>query len=170
MVVCRTILAFPTLPSPVNALLSVLVAGLPPAFLYRRLRVYLQRPRISFESPLWHDRQMQNSGRDDASRTTGTLAVFFHPSTPRAGRPSGCLAVRVLPPCGFRTPSWRASLSVFVPLRSFPILSSDSDLSVGGFRVTGDSRYAHSFRVSKGWQPQLSTKGKPLPHQKMTSS
>lgn len=83
MVVCRTIQAFPTSPSPVNALPSVLVAGLPPAFLSRRFRVYLRRPRISFESPLWYDRriaELRSGRRVPYHRDTGRFLPPFHPS------------------------------------------------------------------------------------------
>jgi hypothetical protein len=47
---------FQLCPVPICSALRFLVAGLPPAFIYRRFRVYLKEPRIPFESPLWYDR------------------------------------------------------------------------------------------------------------------
>lgn len=59
--------------------------------------------------------------------------------------------------------------SVSVPPRGFPNPSDESDLAVGGFRVTGGSQYGRARQVSKGLKARLSTVREPLRHEKMTS-
>lgn len=76
-------------PVPICSALRFLVAGLLPAFLYRRFHVYLKEPRIPLESPLWYDRfSWQNPvwvtrpvppGRCPFS---STLAAFWRVSLP----------------------------------------------------------------------------------------
>jgi len=131
-------------PVPICSALRFLVAGLPPAFIYRRLRVYLKEPRIPLESPLWYDRFFwQNPVRVTRPVPPGrcpfpsTLSTFR-----RVGLPVGSLSV-LLQSCDcFRSFSLLQSCDCF---RSSDLLRSrdrfrsfcDSNLSVGGLLSNG---------------------------------
>ncbi len=56
LVDCSPPRPFQLRPVPICSALRFLVAGLLPAFIYRRFRVYLKESRVPIESPLWYDR------------------------------------------------------------------------------------------------------------------
>ena len=74
-------------PVPICSALRFLVAGLLPAFLYRRFHVYLKESRIPLESPLWYDRfSWQNPVRVTRPVPPGRCPVTFHPLCFQTGR------------------------------------------------------------------------------------
>ena len=103
-----------------------------PAFIYRRLRVYLKEPRLPLESPLWYDRfSWQNPVRVTRPVPPGrcpfcsTLAAVR-----RVSLPAGSLSVR-LQPCGcFRPCGLLRPLGRFRP-------SCDAGLAAGGLLLNG---------------------------------
>jgi hypothetical protein len=97
--VCITIQAFPTSSGP--ALVPPFGCQsrtLPSAFLYRRTRRLSQGTANPFRAtPMVRPLCLAEPGRGDASCTTRTLAVFFHPPYRPAGQPSGIRAFRFGP-------------------------------------------------------------------------
>jgi hypothetical protein len=90
VVVCRTTQAFPTSTGPASVLpFGCQPRTLPSAFLYRRRWRLSQGTAYPHRvTPMVRPLCLAEPGRGDASRTTGTLAVFFHPSCLPAGQPS----------------------------------------------------------------------------------
>ena len=105
---------FQLCPVPICSALRFLVAGLPPAFIYRRYSRLSQGIACSYRVTLMvRPLLLAEPGPGDASCTTWTLSVIFHPLHFRAGRPSSKSAF--------------SSRSVFQPLqifRSFPAFQS----------------------------------------------
>ena len=97
--VCITTQAFPTSSGP--ALVPPFGCQsrtLPSAFLYRRTRRLSQGTANPFRAtPMVRPLCLAEPGRGDASCTTRTLAVFFHPPYRPAGQPSGIRAFRLVP-------------------------------------------------------------------------
>jgi hypothetical protein len=90
--------------------------ALPPAFLYRRLRVYLKEPRLPLESPLWYDRfSWQNP-----VRVTHSVPPECWPFRFPIYRPAGR-------PWVVRFPSF-SSLATFIFLPATPLKSNVSCL------------------------------------------
>ena len=135
---------FQLCPVPICSALRFLVAGLLPAFIYRRFRVYLKESRFPFESPLWYDRfSWQNPVRVTRPVPPGrcpfssTLSTFR-----RVGLPVDSLSVRFRS-CDLLRPSFRFQpfglLLPSVRFRPFGLLRSScvSNLSVGGLLSNG---------------------------------
>ena len=130
-------------PVPICSALRFLVAGLLPAFVYRRISRLSQGTANSFRVTLMvRPLLLAEPGPGDASCTTWTLSVFFHPLHFQAGRPSSFLAVRSFP--AFQPSPSESSLSTFFfrfgpfdPLRSCcdPNLAAGGLLSNGGFKL-----------------------------------
>jgi hypothetical protein len=131
-------------PVPICSALRFLVAGLLPAFIYRRLRVYLKEPRIPFESPLWYDRfSWQNPVRVTRPVPPGrcpfssTLFAFR-----RVGLQANSHSVRFRS-CDLLRPSVRfRSRDLLLPSvrfrpRGLLRSSCDPSLSVGGLLSNG---------------------------------
>jgi hypothetical protein len=90
-------------------------------------------------------------GPGDAPRTTGALAVFFHPpAVRRVGLPAASRSVR----SGPRGPS---------------LPSCESGLAAGGLHLTGDSNYSDGGAVSKAKTTHLNSVFQ-SPHYKKISS
>ena len=80
-------------PVPICSALRFLVAGLPPAFIYRRVSRLSQGIAFSYRVTLMvRPLLLAEPGPGDASCTTWTLSVFFHPLHFQAGRPSSRFA------------------------------------------------------------------------------
>lgn len=143
-------------PVPICSALRFLVAGLLPAFLYRRFRVYLKEPRIPLESPLWYDRfSWQNPVRVTRPVPPGrcpfssTLAAFR-----RVGLPARSHSLRFGPcdplqssarlrPCDLLRSSDRFRLFSLLRLPAIPTLR------LVGFRLTGELKLLSSMRFVK---------------------
>ncbi len=79
-------------PVPICSALRFLVAGLLPAFIYRRFSRLSQGTASSYRVTLMvRPLLLAEPGPGDASCTTWTLSVFFRPLRFRAGRPSSRL-------------------------------------------------------------------------------
>ncbi len=84
---------FQLCPVPICSALRFLVAGLLPAFIYRRLARLSQGTANSYRVTLMvRPLLLAEPGPGDASCTTWTLSVVFHPFYFRAGRPSSKFA------------------------------------------------------------------------------
>jgi len=143
-------------PVPICSALRFLVAGLLPAFIYRRFRVYLKESRVPIESPLWYDRFFwQNPVRVTRPVPPGRCPFSFALSTfRRVGLPADSYSVLLWFFACFRS---RDLLQTFNHFRSFDLLrfpvcfrscdllqtfnrfrsSYDPNLSVGGFLSNG---------------------------------
>ena len=134
---------FQLCPVPICSALRFLVAGLLPAFIYRRISRLSQGTANSYRVTLMvRPLLLAEPGPGDASCTTWTLSVLFHPLHLQAGRPSSLFAFRSLP--AFRPSPSVSSLSTFFfrfrsrdPLRSScdPNLAAGGLLSNGGFKL-----------------------------------
>lgn len=138
-------------PVPISSALRFLVAGLPPAFIYRRVSRLSQGIAFSYRVTLMvRPLLLAEPGPGDASCTIWTLSVFFHPLHLQAGRPSGRLALRSFPVS--RPSPYVSGLTTFsVRFRSYDLLRSscDPNLAAGGFHVTGDLNYSWEEELSK---------------------
>ena len=131
-------------PVPICSALRFLVAGLPPAFIYRRFRVYLKESRFPLESPLWYDRFFwQNPVRVTRPVPPGrcpfssTLSTFR-----RVGLPVYSLSVRFRPfGLLLPIPAFRPSSSVS-GLSTLSVLPATPTLRLVGFCLTGDLSYS----------------------------
>jgi len=150
---CRSALAFLTSSGSAFVLpFGCQSRALPPAFLSRRRSVYLKGPRIPIESPSWYDRfSWQNPVRVTHS-VPPECWPFPKPYCGPAGRPSA------------------VSLSVRFRPRGLLLPSGDPDLSVGGFHLTGDSRYSWREFMSKPNQAHLRDQIHLPLHQEKTSA
>jgi len=85
-------------PVPICSALRFLVAGLPPAFISRRISRLSQGIAFSYRVTLMvRPLLLAEPGPGDASCTTWTLSVSFRPRCFQAGRPSNRFAIRSFP-------------------------------------------------------------------------
>ena len=133
--------------------LRFLVAGLPPAFVYRRLRRLSQGIAFSSRVTLMvRPLLLAEPGPGDASCTIWTLSVFVNPICFQAGRPSSRFAFSSLPvfrpsPVLQPFPTLRSSL-VFRCFRSF-----DHPRSYNRFRPPDLLQFSACFRSFDLRQP-----------------
>jgi len=143
-------------PVPICSALRFLVAGLLPAFLYRRFRVYLKESRIPFESPLWYDRfSWQNPVRVTRPVPPGRCPFS---STLLLSGGSAFQHVRILSVSGLATFS---SLPLVSSLATFSVLPTTSGFSafsvlpatpasrLVGFCLTGELKLLPSIWIVK---------------------
>jgi hypothetical protein len=103
---------FQLCPVPICSALRFLVAGLLPAFIYRRISRLSQGTAYPSRATLMvRPLLLAEPGPGDASCTTWTLSVFFHPLYLQAGRPSSKFAFRSFQV--FRPSPCASSLSTF---------------------------------------------------------
>ncbi len=111
-------------PVPICSALRFLVAGLPPAFIYRRdSRLSQGTAYPSRVTLMVRPLLLAEPGPGDASCTTWTLSVFFHSLHFQAGRPSSRFAFRPSP--AFQLSASVSNQSIFVVrFRSLNLLRS----------------------------------------------
>jgi hypothetical protein len=118
-------------PVPICSALRFLVAGLLPAFIYRRAWRLSQGTAYSFRVTLMvRPLLLAEPGPGDASCTIWTLSVFFRPLHLQAGRPSSSITFRSFPvlrplPTFLSSPVLRL-FPIFLAFRPLPIFPSSS--------------------------------------------
>jgi len=149
-------------PVPICSALRFLVAGLLPAFIYRRYSRLSQGTAYSYRVTLMvRPLLLAEPGPGDASCTTWTLSVFFHPLYHQAGRPSGKFAFCPSPVLRPFPIFWSSSVFQLFPTLRFSVVFQPLPISLSSsvlrplptFRSSPVFQLFPIFRSSSACQP-----------------